>query len=382
MSDYQEKFDHWYTENSTFWGFGEVIDKQSFNLIPLETLLHLDKNNLKPSAKDTLEYILSDSSSQELKMGFWAFSQFQDILEISLDDKSPMFNRHYCYYESLVYLHESIISWLDQNSLAAITLIRPFLESAILHLYWYLRCKDSNYKSYYLWFDGKKEKPPFHDQLNFIFDSLPPKDFLSKKRTLLIKDLIIKAYKAACAYNHVPKIDESIIGITGGMDRNSIHGFYFYLANINMTLRQIIYLYTLVYPLSLFPIDRYKKWGFSGPVGLFFDERNYSILEDYLGVENITKIKISISDYKYIETLLSWCNNFPDITQKEIEKSWEEFLENKPNIKENNPEQRKSMYLAEIHALGWFTNYIHEPFNENEISDEQLEKMKKYMNNW
>lgn len=36
-----------------------------------------------------------------------------------------MENRHYCYYESLVYLRESASCWMSGNTLAAVTLLRP-----------------------------------------------------------------------------------------------------------------------------------------------------------------------------------------------------------------------------------------------------------------
>jgi hypothetical protein len=131
MGQVLENFARWFTDNPTFFGFGEYFDGDTPPDIPFQVLLPLENGNLKPFTKDALQFLQTNESVNELNWGFRAYSQFQDILGLSLQDDSPLWNRHYCYYESLVYLKESIAAWLDQNILAAMTLIRPFVFANI-----------------------------------------------------------------------------------------------------------------------------------------------------------------------------------------------------------------------------------------------------------
>src|SRR5688572_27674691 len=130
-----ENFEKWFTDdNPEFFSFGEYFDGNTPSYASFQVLLQLANENLKPFTKDALEFLKSDNSAVELNWGFRAYSQFQDLFGLTINDQSRVWNRHYCYYESLVYLRESIAAWLDQNVLAAMTLVRPFVELSILHL--------------------------------------------------------------------------------------------------------------------------------------------------------------------------------------------------------------------------------------------------------
>jgi hypothetical protein len=69
-------------------------------------MLDIDWNNLKPFTKDALIALEGVESFIQLKDGIRAYTQFQDILDIVItQDETPiLWNRHYCYFESLVYL--------------------------------------------------------------------------------------------------------------------------------------------------------------------------------------------------------------------------------------------------------------------------------------
>ena len=73
-------------------------------------------------------------------------------------------------------------------------------------------------------------------------------------------------------------MDESIVGMSRRSESTYLDSFYFYLITANILLRQITYLYILVYPMSLFPVDWYQKWGFHGVKGIYFDVSNFKIL--------------------------------------------------------------------------------------------------------
>ncbi|HNE06420.1 MAG TPA: hypothetical protein PLT08_17970, partial [Anaerolineales bacterium] len=366
-----------------FFAFGEYFDGSTPPFASFQILLQLDNENLKPFTKDALEFLKNDKSAIELNWGFRAYSQFQDLLGLTMSNDSPVWNRHYCYYESLVYLRESITAWLDQNVLAAMALIRPFLELSIFHLYWYLRCEHNEYTDFYLWLEGKKNKPPFKNQLDYVFENLPTKDFVSSKQLEKVKEVLNNSYKSASTYNHTPKIDESIVSLGDGSGKTSFYLFFFYIASLNLVVRQLTYLYILAYPMSLFPVDRHKKWGYGGPVGLFFDFSNFAIIKEYVGMDNIQKMKADFPKLQEVKDLSSWYEGQPDLSESEIENTWQEFISDKPNSDINIKEHRMAFFRAHFRGLGWFVNYFHEPpKGDDEISDEMLEKVMRRINNW
>jgi hypothetical protein len=379
-----EDFEKWFTDDGPeFFSFGEHFDGSTVPYASFGVLLQLERDNLKPFTRDALKFLESDKSAVELNWGFRAYSQFQDLLGLTLNYNSPVWNRHYCYYESLVYLRESIAAWLDKNVLSAMTLIRPFLELSIFHLYWYLRCEHNDYDDYYLWLQGKKGKPPFKNQLDFVFDHLPTKDFVSRKQLDKIKQILNNSYKGASTYNHTPQIDESVVSLGGGAGKISFYLFFFYMASLNLVLRQLVYLHILAYPMSLFPVDRHKKWGYGGPVGLFFDLSNFAMVKEFLGLDNLQRMKSNFHTLQEVKDLLSWFEGQPDLSEAEIEKSWQEFIGDKSHSYEKRKEHRMAIFKAHFRGLGWWMNYFHEAQTEDdEISDEMLEKIWKRVNNW
>ena len=95
MSENRENFEKWFTDDLTFFSVGEYFDDDNPPDISFQSLLGLEKENLKPFAKDALEFLKNDETANELKWGFRAYSQFQDLLGFSVQDDTPLWNRHY-----------------------------------------------------------------------------------------------------------------------------------------------------------------------------------------------------------------------------------------------------------------------------------------------
>ena len=333
-----------------------------------------------------LEHLEDNEDFHDLKLGIEAYSQFQDIMGIAIHGDNPIWNRHYCYFESLVYLRESVVSWLDKNFLAATVLLRPFLELAILHLYWFLRCETSKngYDEFYLWLNDKKGKPPFKNQLDYVFANLPSRGVVASKRTKQIEQLLHDVYKSLSAYNHSPKIEESIVSLNGGLSNASLYSLFLYLSTLNILLRQITFLYVLTYPMAIFPVDRYKKWGMEGPLGLYFDFNNVAIITAYVGKDNVSKIRQEMAHLQAVKDRLEWFESLPDITPEEAEAGWQRFVEEgHANVEENDRRRRIAIHKAHSRALGWFTNYLHDPSDpSDEVSDEVLGTVMGKLRNW
>ncbi len=448
-----DDFLKWFVDTPTYFGRGEYFEGDEPPNLSFVDILGLKPDNLKAYTKDVFEHLEDDDKLHELKLGLEAYSQFQDIMEIAIHGDNPLWNRHYCYYESLVYLRESIVSWLDENILAATILLRPFLELAILHLYWYLRCQfqdimeiaihgdnplwnrhycyyeslvylresivswlDENilaatillrpflelailhlywylrceaskkrYDDFYLWLHDKKGKPPFKNQLDYVFENLPSRNVVSSKRIDQIKQLLQNAYKSISAYNHSPKVEEkSIVSLSGGLGNTSLFSFFYYLSTLNVFLRQVTYLYLLAYPMSVFPVDRYKKWGIGGPLGLYFDFNNVAKLEAYLDKNNVEKIRSELAQLQTVREQLEWFETQPNITSEEIESEWKRFVEDgHTNVEENDWRHRIAFHKTHSRSLGWFTNYLHDTSDpDDKVSDELLNKAMGKLRNW
>jgi hypothetical protein len=381
-----DDFLKWFVDTPTYFGRGEYFEGDEPPNLSFVDILGLKPDNLKAYTKDVFEHLEDDDKLHELKLGLEAYSQFQDIMEIAIHGDNPLWNRHYCYYESLVYLRESIVSWLDENILAATILLRPFLELAILHLYWHLRCEASKkgYDDFYLWLHDKKGKPPFKNQLDYVFENLPSRNVVSSKRIDQIKQLLQNAYKSISAYNHSPKVEESIVSLSGGLGNTSLFSFFYYLSTLNVFLRQVTYLYLLAYPMSVFPVDRYKKWGIGGPLGLYFDFNNVAKLEAYLDKNNVEKIRSELAQLQTVREQLEWFETQPNITSEEIESEWKRFVEDgHTNVEENDWRHRIAFHKAHSRSLGWFTNYLHDTSDpDDKVSDELLNKAMGKLRNW
>ncbi len=384
--DASQDFLRWFTANPVYFGYGEYFEGDNPPNVPFLRLLDLKRDELKPFTQEAVDFLETHQEGQELKSGIRAYSQFQDILGVALHNRDSTQNRHYCYYESLVYLREGVLSWLDGNVLAAITLLRPFLELSVLHIYWYLRCENVGYDSFYLWMDRKEARPPFKRQLKQIVANLPSGSVVSGKRLQQIIDILCKAYGRFSAYNHSPKVEESIVSLSGGLGNMSLDSFFYYLVMANIVLRQVILLYVLTYPMALFPVDRYRKWGFSGPLGLFFDSNNHSILKAYLGEENVVKIRSRLATLPEVKSSLDWIENQRDLTEEELESSWRKYVEGTRTTDTTqgiaNMRSRIAYEKANLRAIGWAMNYISTESQTQQPPDEVAQQIRTRISNW
>lgn len=382
----------WFSEfgGIGFSAFAECFDGEPKD-VSIVRILQLDEKNLAPFTLEVLKTDASDHEFEEdfceLRWGLRAFQQFQDILDVVLDG-SDVFNRHYCYYESLVYLRESVTCWLNKNLIAALTLVRPFLELSTLHLYWYLRCRGSNYKAYYAWLNGdrgEKGKPTFNGALDSVFEELPGKNDVNDKRLSEMKLIIKNCYKTLCSYNHSPTLRESITSKNRSLINVSYESFTYVLFMTNMLLRQMAYLYIIAYPLSIFPVDGWEKWGFSGPVGIFLDKWSFGILTAFLRKENISNLQKDLRSNPEVIERLEWFQNLPYFTKEQLNKSWDEYRSTN-NIEKNPTDinQRIAMFKARFRALRWGLNYVN---NDNEASsvdipDKIVQTLVNRLRNW
>ena len=353
----------------------------------IATLLQLSEDRVSEYVQAVFELVDGDDAPEttsDLLKGVRAFTEFQDIFPVTLSGEDAVAGldglacRHYCYFEALVYLHESLTCWVQGNDLAAIALLRPFMELSLLHLYWSLKCEPTSYQEYYSWLQGKAAKPNFKEMLEFVLSNLPTVACLPDGRLDMMKQVLQHLYKSLCAYNHTPKPEESIFGMGGGRGESNLEMLIYYAALAEALIRQLVHLYLFAYPMMLFPVDRLRKWGYGGPIGLFADKSNANILRDYIG-DNFDKLATSFQHVSHVEDLLSWANNHEDLSDSEIEEDWERQKETKTT--DIDKEGRVALCKAHSRSLAWFINYMNVKPKDDEVPDDFVERAQAKLRN-
>lgn len=262
----------------------------------------------------------SKRSYLDLVWRVMAWLEFQDLMDLELEvkDSMNMLNYHYCYFEATRTLIESLHAGINGYFHAAVALLRPFIELAVLEVYFRKRKEiDTSYKSFRRWFSGKKGQFQFKNTVDQIFS---PED---KKRFSAVRQRILGAYRGTSKYVHKPRFDESFVYIrkTNTVEP-SLEAIYYWIIFTSIVLQSVLWLYVLKYPMSLFPVDIVQKFAYNWPVGVFSDRCNALILERALGKEDFDAFKKDLGDNARVKGLLNWYDEFPDKTHNKIETSW------------------------------------------------------------
>ncbi len=389
-----ERFKKWFPEQREYLSIVRDPDYQGSPDSILLTILGISRKNLKPYTEDLFSLFRENQEFSELVSGIQGYIEFQDILDISINaelDFKPrtaaeilrmhVWNRHYCFYESLFYLRDSISSWLDGNLLASLALLRPFLELSVLHIYRHVTADKNGHEKHLEWVHGKKNKPNFHAMVDLSVERIEAAEFCNTERLNLLKESLKKAFKNLCAYNHSPQLDESISTMSKGNLSISAESVLFYLVVASFVLRQVIYLFVLAYPTSLFPVDKYKKWGVSPPVGLYFDEYNYAAIREFLGEGNLETLKLQLENCDDVVDLMSFYNSCEDLPDETLNELWANFCkQTKMQMNSSITDRKKRILLSKavIRAINWASSYT-EKDNEGRMDNDTLDSL---MNSW
>lgn len=340
--------------------------------VTLFALLGLDEDRVKPFTRALLNWQdeTTQNALQELARGIWAYQQFQDILDSELtEDLSPLENRHYCYYESLYYLREAATCLLDGNVLASKILLRPFLELSVSHLYWFFRCRHRSYGPYYQWLKAATRKSFSSNWLELVLKSLPGRSCLSKARLELLKSVVLNQHRHLSNYHHLVVPQEAFAG-SAGYSGISYTLIFEALTTLNVMVNQLVILYVLAYPASMFPVRIYNKFGLSRPVGLMFDDTNFAIVKAYLGEATTDRLRNRLHDVNEVRSLVEWVGQQPDLTDEEVLRLSQERYPLAHPLRLGEVIAREKAHLR---SLGWFMNYLN-AHGEPEPDDREAEQ--------
>lgn len=321
---------------------------------------------------------------ETLRAGCHAYLQFQDLLSLPLELNHPVENRHYPYYESVAYLREIVRSIVSGHTLAAFALLRPWLELAITEVYFLAREEKDGLKPYYQWLEGKREKPPFRTMVDYIFQRSPARKHVPRRRYEALRESLCRMYRSSCAYQHTPRHPESTVVLGGGMPGRAGMGFTFVLADLNVYLRHVCYLYVLWFPMCLWPVRWHERFGFSPPVGIYFDEVSFGILLNYIGQSSVDAFREQLHDLPEVQDKLAYYESHANLSVEELDESWRRSVEQSSlPLDTQGTEQRVLMCKAQVRSFGWAMSYIGKHGESyDDISDELAEEAQQRINDW
>lgn len=331
--------------------------------VNLKQIIGIESELTSPYIEKLSRFCGNDILLRDNLMGYECYQQFQDILDTLVFEDAPILHQNYCYFESIVYLREIITSWANQNLLASMVLLRPFLELSILHLYWRTISEKDNYKSFSKWFYNKENtKPQFKKQLETVIFDLKNIHPGGNDLLELIHNSLITNYKAFNPYQHSPALGESIINKVRINQSKQLPELFMIPELLQTLLKNIILLYIFSYPMIVFPVDRYKKWGFDkGPVGIFGNFSNYYVIESFLVQDELKMIIEILKKSEKVVNFLEYFNNLPYLSKKEIDKMWIDYVSSDLNaenlMKISNTNERLQIAMMQQRIFQWVMIY-------------------------
>lgn len=257
----------------------------------------------------------------------------------------------------MVYLRSSIISALNTNVVSSLVLVRPFCELSIYFLYYKELSQTKGLQSLYDWINGTKGKPPFKNALDYIIAKQVSKHPTLKSALEDDKNIVNDLYSDLSAYNHTPKINESV-GKFSGLGPSTIKDIYYVLSCLQQILEILIRLYVLSYPMILYPVSVETKFGFNSPVGIYADKINHEIVKAALGDELIQALSLEFEKDPDVISILEYFKGSKDKNEEEIRKTYNPQSEDDIRaIKEDSLPALLARKKAYMRALSWFMNY-------------------------
>jgi hypothetical protein len=123
---------------------------------------------------------------------------------------------------------------------------------------------------------------------------------------------------------HAPLLDRSITTI-GGRNHPSVSRAVsaHWMEMTQITLRIVLEQLIFHKPQSLFPVDINKKFAFSPPVGMFFDEFNFVPLRAALGDEAMESYRAAATGIQLLEDVMAFYHSRPDLSNEQILRMWD-----------------------------------------------------------
>jgi hypothetical protein len=249
-----------------------------------------------------------------------AILEFQDLQDIPVPRRGAFFQINYFYFEALAALREAIIAGANGQVHASFAVLRSALELMLLHAWWRMdRENREDFSLFYSWMAGTAAAPSAKTMIAELWTKLPRPG--SAPDAAGVGEL----YGRLCAYTHKPLLGEAVTALRGGNRSempDELEQYWLHLVDVTQAVMLDILVSST--PACLFPIDVVRKFGFSPPVGRFFDHSNARILAVAFGPDRVKDYRQVHESDQIVKVPIDWAANRPDLSNDEIVASWSE----------------------------------------------------------
>ena len=290
--------------------------------VSLRDVWVIGDGELSGAADIAWKYVLSKKEladlHREVAWSAQALIEFIDLANFTPPVKGRWQHKNYLYFEAVSALREATVGILNGLPRASMGLLRSILEMLLLHCWWQERIsRKGSSVHFYDWLNGQRGKPKFANivQNNFEFLEIPA--------DVEAIEQVNRTYERLCSYVHAPILKESITTLNQGnlgLKDMSVLRHWFVLARdvLRIALEHLVHLY----PQSLFPVDITRKFGFSPPVGMYFDRHNFIPLMAVFGKTQIEIYRKRLRDRELVESAMKFYESRPDLTREQILETW------------------------------------------------------------
>lgn len=315
---------------------------------PLKRILGLDDDFFSDRETRVLAILENEHEADrsktysQFKWKVFAFLSVQDVFDAPLvqgNDLLSLFRQWYFYYESKYLLIESILCGLNGFMGAVGSLLRLFLEFNLLQHFFFRNI--DNTSSYQVLEDycTKGVNPNWNTVIN---GAMPANSFTKpiKKRI----QLHLRSLAENGSHPYHPTFAQQRTG--SGLPEPTLERIFFH-AWLSLILEPVLWLYYVNFPMFFQGVNIERKFGFSGPVGIFVDEQVTKIIRKTLNEGDFNAFCQNSRRQQKVLDLLRSYGEGKDMTDEEILQTW--------NIKDEGPitniVQGHVMQTAKMRAL-------------------------------
>lgn len=316
-----------------------------------------------PQAKPMLDYFDQEQSAMYLH-AVGAIGGWLDFLPAlptrAIPDRStndsealhdPIALAHHAYFEATLALGDSLAAGCGGHARAGLALLRPFVEFAVTEVYVNEQEDEARLHDFLTYLRGSGHRPRFRTMLDEIFAE---ERFATVRSYRALVDLI---YAGVSSWLHVPTVADSGLDMRAGNTvRSTVGETVYWMSILGIAVQRMLALMVLRYPMVLFPVDRIRRFGYGGPVGLVVDEPTSASILEGLGERHADALRGWLADDPEVTSIRDWVDSYPELSDEEIEADWERFAsgQSDPDQYRATPKDgRAAMQVAAMGGMAW-----------------------------
>ena len=261
--------------------------------------------------------------------------------------------QHHAYLEATLALGDGLAAGLSGHPRPALAMLRPFVESAVTEVYIHGDPSGRRLWDYLRYLAGTGHRPRYGQMIDAIFKE-PRFTAVASFR-----EQIDTLYGSISSSAHAQTPDEALLHMRDGNQAVATYPeLVFWISFLGIAVHRMLTLLVLRFPMTLFPVDIERRYGFNPPAGMFADETISASVREGLGVRHADALTSFLRDDEDVQSILDFYKRSPELTDQAIDADWERSRReggSKPG--QTVPRHgRWAMVKAEMAALQWATD--------------------------